>query len=240
MQMERKRRGLHVSEGSYRRAYEQLRRCGSVETRQEMEEKERAQRQFSEKEAALVDAINSYNHTSEEYMLSYSAVCEKLSDIETKRKSTVRDAINKFMIFEISYIKNIEYNVPRYMKSLEGMDERLMIQDRLSSNDAGTHLINLAKISVANYIANISDRQDIDLPNSHKKILAIKKNTPHLVDNPKYHALVAELNPLLADATHTYDIRVLKEVVYFAKSVCTLLSPRSSEEQQAGLGEAGV
>lgn len=65
-----------------------------------------------------MDSINSYNHTVEEYLLEYTGICEKLSEIETKRKTFVRDAINKYMIFEISCIKNLEYNVPRYMKSL--------------------------------------------------------------------------------------------------------------------------
>ena len=89
-----------------------------METRAEIEDKEKAQRLFNEKESQLIDAINSYNHTIEEYMLHYTAICEKLSDIETKRKINLRDAINKFMIFEISCIKNIEYNIPRYMASL--------------------------------------------------------------------------------------------------------------------------
>lgn len=67
-------------------------------------------------------------------MLNYTSICDKLSDIETKRKINVRDAINKFMIFEISCIKNIEYNIPRYMKSLEKMGDRLVIQDKISSS----------------------------------------------------------------------------------------------------------
>lgn len=83
------------------------------------------------------------------------------------------------MIFEISCIKNLEYNVPRYMKSLEKMNDRLIIQDRISNNNnqPSPNLINLAKISVANYIAGLNDREKIDLPNSHKRILEIKKNT---------------------------------------------------------------
>ena len=87
-----------------------------------MEEKEKYERQFNNKEVGLSETINSYNHAIEDYMLQYTGICEKLSDIETKRKKVVRDAINKYMIFEISCIKNIEYNIPRYMKSLEKMD----------------------------------------------------------------------------------------------------------------------
>ena len=93
------------------------------------------------------------------------------------------------MIFEISCIKNIEYNIPRYMKNLEKMNDRLIIQDKIGSNLAenNEHMFSLAKISIGNYIANINDREKIDIPNSHKKILDIKKNTGQLISNTRYH-----------------------------------------------------
>lgn len=120
-------------------------------------------------------------------MLHYTGICEKLSDIETRRKTCLRDAINKYMIFEISCIKNLEYNVPRYMKSLERMSDRLIIQDKIGNMQTSPNLINLAKISVANYIAGLNDREKIDIPNSHKRILEIKKNTESRISQEKYH-----------------------------------------------------
>lgn len=76
------------------------------------------------------------------------------------------------MIFEISCIKNIEYNIPRYMKSLEKMGDRLVIQDKPNPlADSQTELTNLAKININNYICNLNDRDKIDIPNAHKKIL---------------------------------------------------------------------
>lgn len=83
-----------------------LKRQGQ-ESRADLEERERAEQGLKAREEALTDSIHSYNTTVEEYLLSYSAICEKLSEIETSRKGNLRDAINKFMIFEISCIKNI-------------------------------------------------------------------------------------------------------------------------------------
>lgn len=76
------------------------------------------------------------------------------------------------------------------------MNERLIIQDRIGSTQPSPNLINLAKISVANYIAGLND-QKIDIPNSHKRILDIKKNTEPKVTPLLYHQLVAELSTLL-------------------------------------------
>jgi hypothetical protein len=46
------------------------------------------------------------------------------------------------------------------MKSLEKMTDRLIIQDK-SSADHGDHVINLAKISIGNFISNINDREKV-------------------------------------------------------------------------------
>ena len=35
------------------------------------------------------------------------------------------------MIFEMDNIKNIEYNIARYMENLNKMEEKLIIQDRI-------------------------------------------------------------------------------------------------------------
>jgi hypothetical protein len=82
------------------------------------------------------------------------------------------------MIFEISCIKNIEYNIPRYMENLGKnryylgkMNDRLVIQDRININENNEGLTNLAKISINNYICSLNDRDKIEIPNSHKRIL---------------------------------------------------------------------
>ena len=151
-----------------------------------------------------METVNIYNHTVEEYLLQYSALCEKLSDIETKRKGVLRDAVNKYMIFEISCIKNIEYNVPRYMESLGKMNDRLIIQDRLpasgppSSQDTVT---NLAKISIPNYVASLAQQQHVEIPSAHRTLLAIKKNTVNPLSSHQYHDLATQLYTLLDEAT---------------------------------------
>lgn len=67
------------------------------------------------------------------------------------------------------------------------MNDRLVIQDRININDNNEALTNLAKISINNYICSLHDRDKIQIPNSHKKILDIKKNTESVVPQEKYH-----------------------------------------------------
>lgn len=73
------------------------------------------------------------------------------------------------------------------MESLGKMNDRLVIQDRSSLSDNNEALTNLAKISINNYICSLNDRDKIEIPNSHKSILEIKKNTENCISRDKYH-----------------------------------------------------
>lgn len=127
------------------------------------------------------------------------------------------------MIFEISCIKNIEYNVPRYMQSLGKMNDRLVIQDRNNIGES-VQSVTLAKISINNYICSLNDRDKIEIPNSHKRILQIKKNTNEsLITRQKYHELSLQLFKLLDQALASFDVRVLKEIIYFSRGVYTVM-----------------
>jgi hypothetical protein len=59
------------------------------------------------------------------------------------------------------------------------MDEKLLIQDRIGMQpiEAQDSIIQLAKISVNNYIMHLNNREKLEIPSSHKKFLEIKKNT---------------------------------------------------------------
>ena len=48
-------------------------------------------------------------------------------------------------------------------------------------------ITNIAKISINNYICSLNDRDKIEIPNSHKKILELKKNVESNLTQERYH-----------------------------------------------------
>ncbi len=40
-------------------------------------------------------------------MLQYSNLCEQLSSIESNRKTVIKEAISKYIVFEMDAVKNI-------------------------------------------------------------------------------------------------------------------------------------
>lgn len=126
--MQRKVRALYQSEGQFKRSISDLK---NLPSKVSPLDKQKALEMYKKKENNLNDTIDVYNANVDEYMLKYTEMCEELSSIETKRKIDLRDAVSKFMIFEMNSIKNVEYNISRYMESLNKMEEKLVIQDRI-------------------------------------------------------------------------------------------------------------
>ena len=73
--MQHKIRKLKLTESNYRRSYQLLKKQSHLESRADLEERERMMQHLKSREDALSDSITSYNHTAEEYLLNYSAIC---------------------------------------------------------------------------------------------------------------------------------------------------------------------
>lgn len=82
---------------------------------------------LTKKEKEIGEFIKEYNHQVEGYLLQLSELTNKFTESECNRKKNIKASINKYMIFEINAIKNVEYNIGRYCKEIEMMDDRLMI-----------------------------------------------------------------------------------------------------------------
>lgn len=61
------------------------------------------------------------------YILCLSDLTNKFTNSERERKRSLKSAIQKYMIFEMSAIKNLEYNIDRYCKTMDAMDDKVAI-----------------------------------------------------------------------------------------------------------------
>jgi predicted nucleic acid-binding Zn-ribbon protein len=161
--MQKKVKVLFASENSFKKAASEAsalpKSMGKAERKQAMEAYQKKEEQFSE-------MIDSYNSSLNEYMLRYTEMCEELSELETSRKVHFRDSISKLVIFELNYIKNLEYNFARYMDNLNKMEGKLIIENRMMGatepfyterENAGP--LQLARISNKNYIESVSGKR---------------------------------------------------------------------------------
>lgn len=107
------------------------------------------------------------------------------------------------------------------MESLGKMNDRLVIMDKMILAENHDSITNIAKISINNYICSLNDRDKIEIPNSHRKILELKKNVENNLTQERYHEVTKEIYKILDEVMVTYDVRALKEIVYFSRNVFT-------------------
>lgn len=101
------------------------------------------------------------------------------------------------------------------------MNDRLVIMDKMILAENHDSITNIAKISINNYICSLNDRDKIEIPNSHRKILELKKNVENNLTQERYHEVTKEIYKILDEVMVTYDVRALKEIVYFSRNVFT-------------------
>lgn len=64
-------------------------------------------------------------------------------------------------------IKNIEYDLSRYAKAIEKMDDKLIIQEKpATTTEYDTTRVQLAKISINNYISHLAESTILDKTSS--------------------------------------------------------------------------
>ena len=97
------------------------------------------------------------------------------------------------------------------MKSLEKMNERLLIQDKITTSNPQSTATSVSTINAANYIGHLQDHhQQSDTPTPHKIVQEMKKNTPSVILPPQYHELVRQIYAILDQMAASQDFRLLK------------------------------
>lgn len=116
------------------------------------------------------------------------------------------------------------------------MNDKLVIMDKMILAENHDSITNIAKISINNYICSLNDRDKIEIPNSHRKILELKKNVENTLTQNRYHQVSKEIYKILDEVMVTYDVRALKEIVYFSRNVYSTVI-LSDEQKESDVQE---
>lgn len=154
----------------------------------------------------------------EGYLTELSELTTRFTESEQQRKRNLKSSVQKFMIFEMSAIKNMEYNIDRYCKSMEAMDDRIAIADR--SGDIGDK-VPLARVSAHNYLEYLkAEALEADVKKARIPSLgSIRERYRGKLDQNRYKEALKEIYPLLDHLMHTRDIATLKKLLAHCQTV---------------------
>lgn len=214
--MQKKHRELEHHRRLYLKAYKDLTQNGSTSP---PAVKEQLRSRLAGQEGGLTQFLGAYNRSVDNYILCLSDLTNKFTEGEKERKRSLKAAVQKYMIYEMSAIKNLEYSIDRYCKAMEQMGEGVAINDKAVDADEEQGTVALAKVSANNYMEYL--KSDALESGKHKipTVKTLRETYKDRLDQARYNSALREAYGLLDHLQQTKDILSLKKVVEFGQTV---------------------
>ena len=88
-----------------------------------------------EKENNYIYLINEANNIQEEYIETKKKNLNDLQDLEESIGLYIKDSLRKYIIFQVSYIKNFQYDIDKKSKIMENIDVLKDIKNFINKNE---------------------------------------------------------------------------------------------------------
>ena len=105
-------------------------------------------------EKIYISLINNTNILQEEYIEIKKRNLEEIQELEESLGEYIKDSLRKFIIFQVAYLRNMQYDVDKKAKILEGINLRNDIQKFI--NDNKKDIIPLKKFEYIPYISKLN------------------------------------------------------------------------------------
>ena len=89
-------------------------------------------------ERDYITLINNTNILQDEYIEIKKRNLNEIQELEEELGEVIKDSLRKFIIFQVAYLRNMQYDVDKKVKILEGINIRNDIQKFINSNKKDT------------------------------------------------------------------------------------------------------
>jgi len=89
-------------------------------------------------EIDYITLINNTNILQDEYIEIKKRNLNEIQELEEELGEVIKDSLRKFIIFQVAYLRNMQYDVDKKVKILEGINIRSDIQKFINSNKKDT------------------------------------------------------------------------------------------------------
>ena len=118
-------------------------------------------------ERKYISLIYNTNLLQDEYIEVKKKNLYEIQELEEELGETIKDSLRKFIIFQVAYLRNMQYDVDKKAKLLEGINIKNDIQKFINKNKKNT--ISLKKFEYSPYISKLNI-QEIGRDNNKQNI----------------------------------------------------------------------
>ena len=178
-----------------------------------------------EKEKKYINYINNTNIMQEEYIEVKKKNLNQFQKIEEELGINIKDSLRKYVIFKISYLRNLQYDLDKKAKLIENINIRKDILDYILKNS--TNAIPPEKYKYSEYKCDIGKdyinyglNNDIDIINEVKMYITNSfnmKNAKEVIEAKKENLVNIEklANKVFTDKILSYEDK--KKLVGFSE-----------------------
>ena len=117
-------------------------------------------KEAKENERTYIGLINSTNRLQEEYIEIKNRNLNEIQDLEEELGDYIKDSLRKFIIFQVAYLRNMQYDVDKKAKVIEGINVKNDIQKFIKENKSDN--IPPTKFEYVPYISKIGKNDEKD------------------------------------------------------------------------------
>ena len=115
-------------------------------------------KEAKENERMYISLINNTNRLQEEYIEIKKRNLNEIQNLEEELGEYIKDSLRKFIIFQVAYLRNMQYDVDKKAKILEGINIRDDIQKFIKDNR--TNNIPPTKFEYIPYISKLGKKDE--------------------------------------------------------------------------------
>ena len=115
-------------------------------------------KEAKESERMYISLINNTNRLQEEYIEIKKRNLNEIQNLEEELGEYIKDSLRKFIIFQVAYLRNMQYDVDKKAKILEGINIRDDIQKFIKDNR--TNNIPPTKFEYIPYISKLGKKDE--------------------------------------------------------------------------------
>ena len=115
-------------------------------------------KEAKENERIYISLINNTNRLQDEYIEIKNRNLNEIQDLEEELGEYIKDSLRKFIIFQVAYLRNMQYDVDKKAKIIEGINIRNDIQKFINENKSD--IIPPTKFEYMPYISNLCQNNE--------------------------------------------------------------------------------
>ena len=162
-------------------------------------------------EKMYVETIDRTNELQEEYIEIKKRNLNELQEMEEEIAENIKDSFRKFIVFQVAYLRNMEYDIKNKSLIFENINIKRDINKFINNNK--TQITQLYKYEYVPYISEFENKivKDKNMPNIYSE--KVKMNVKLFMSNVFSKAKPNEINPNSIYYKNKFILTEIKEIV---------------------------